>query len=128
MFNRTVILLTFIFMGLFSLILTLKVAGQNNDSVEAKVVQVTANDGVTLVGDYWSLPLDNISKEGHPAILLMHDAVTVRQNWSPLSEALVQAGYNVLTVDLRGRGESGGEDNAETDVKDVPIWLEWLRM
>jgi pimeloyl-ACP methyl ester carboxylesterase len=47
-----------------------------------------------------------------PAVVLMHGYPLCRQMWRPQVEALVAAGYRVITLDLRGFGESVAPDGA----------------
>lgn len=102
------------------------VAAQNDaeDSprVQPQVVRVAASDGLTLVGDYYAL-----GGEGQPAVLLLHQLYTTRASWSPLINPLLDAGYSVLAVDLRGYGASGGRISWTRAVTDVQTWLDWLR-
>lgn len=44
--------------------------------------------------------------ENDPAILLLHGAGQTREVWSTVAEALVQSGRHVVSLDLRGHGES----------------------
>jgi len=45
-----------------------------------------------------------------PAVVLIHGYPLCRQMWRPQVEALVAAGYRVVTLDLRGFGESEASD------------------
>jgi len=92
---------------------------------EPQTIQVTAEDGLTLVGDYYLSKLD--ADESYPAVLLLHMLGSNRGSWSPLTPALLEAGYAVLAVDLRGHGETGGEINWPAATTDVQSWLDWLR-
>jgi pimeloyl-ACP methyl ester carboxylesterase len=106
------------------------VGAQDNaaQDIQPQLVQVTAADGLTLFGDYYALPPDAIPPSGAPAILLMHDAASIRTDWKPLIEALLPAGIQVLSVDVRGHGLSLGKPfDAEVAVGDVPLWIEWLK-
>jgi len=96
-------------------------------AVEPKLVQVHAQDDLVLFGDYYAVPTDLVPEKGAPAVLLMHDAATTRENWSPLVEELNRAKYQVLAVDLRGFGKTGSNADAEAAIGDVAVWLEWLR-
>lgn len=85
-------------------------------------IEVTAADGVTLVGDLYNAER-NIQT---PAVLLMHMFGGSRRDWQPLIPALTGAGYRVLTVDLRGHGETGGRRDWQAAVTDVQTWLDWM--
>lgn len=74
-----------------------------------RVVDLTAADGTTLKATFFAA-----AKRG-PGVLLLHQCNQQRKNWDELAGRLAAAGINVLTLDYRGYGESGG-----TPVKDVP--------
>lgn len=89
---------------------------------EPEIVQLPAADELILVGDYYALP--DIQA---PTVLLLHGLEASRNDWAALIQPLSTAGYNVLAVDLRGHGETGGEKDWEAAVGDVQTWLDWLR-
>ena len=66
-------------------------------------VDLTAADGTKLKASYFSA-----TKPG-PGVLLLHQCNRQRKVWDGLAGQLAAAGINVLTLDLRGFGESGGE-------------------
>jgi dienelactone hydrolase len=68
----------------------------------ARVVDLTATDGITLKATYFAA-----GKPG-PGVLLLHQCNRQRKVWDNLAEGLAASGLNVLTVDFRGFGESGG--------------------
>jgi pimeloyl-ACP methyl ester carboxylesterase len=79
---------------------------------------------VMLVGDFYALPdADN----EHPAVLLLHMLGSARIAWNTLIPSLLEAGYGVLTVDLRGDGESGDLWDGQKAQYDTLMWLAWLR-
>lgn len=57
----------------------------------------------------------------------MHMFNSRRSAYDPLIPALLDAGYGVLNVDLRGHGESGGTRDWSAGLVDVQTWLNWLR-
>lgn len=65
-------------------------------------VDLTAADGVKLKASYFAA-----AKAG-PGVLLLHQCNQQRKNWEVLATQLAAAGINVLTLDYRGFGESGG--------------------
>jgi acetyl esterase/lipase len=85
-------------------------------------VEVSAADGLTLVGDLYNAEL-NVQT---PALLLMHMYGGKRTDWQPLIPALTSAGYRVITVDLRGHGETGGSNDWQAAIGDVQTWLDWM--
>jgi len=74
-----------------------------------RVVDLKAADGTTLKATYFAA-----AKPG-PGVLLLHQCNQQRKNWDELAARLAGTGINVLTLDYRGYGESGG-----TPYKDLP--------
>ncbi|MCB9452243.1 MAG: alpha/beta fold hydrolase [Anaerolineaceae bacterium] len=111
-------------LGLLLGILTLLPSAAAQTELSPETVQVTATDGLTLVGDYY---MANGEGETGPAVLLMHMLGSDRSAWSPLIPALVEAGYHVLAVDMRGHGDTGGRADWSAAEGDVQTWLDWLR-
>jgi dienelactone hydrolase len=68
-----------------------------------RVVDLTAADGTKLKATYFGA-----AKSG-PGVLLLHQCNRQRKVWDGLAQQLAAAGINVLTLDYRGFGESGGE-------------------
>ncbi|MGD0425900.1 MAG: hypothetical protein ABSC10_04200 [Candidatus Acidiferrales bacterium] len=68
-----------------------------------RVVDLVAPDGVILKATYFGAP------QTGPGILLLHQCNRQRKVWDDLATQLAGAGLNVLTVDFRGYGESGGK-------------------
>ena len=66
-------------------------------------VDLTASDGTKLKATYFAAP-----KPG-PGVLLLHQCNRQRKVWDSLAQQLASAGINVLTLDNRGFGESGGD-------------------
>jgi dienelactone hydrolase len=71
--------------------------------VQKKDIDIKAPDGVNLKGTYFSA-----GRPG-PAMLLLHQCNMDRHAWDGLAADLAGSGFNVLTIDFRGFGESGGE-------------------
>jgi alpha-beta hydrolase superfamily lysophospholipase len=88
-------------------------------------VEITASDGWVLVGDL-TLPADT-GETGAPAVLLMHMYNDSRQAWADLVDPLLDAGYAVLAIDLRGHGDTGGARDWELAQQDTQAWVDWLR-
>ncbi|WP_233356202.1 alpha/beta fold hydrolase [Henriciella aquimarina] len=51
-----------------------------------------------------------------PAVLLLHGGGQTREMWKPAVESLVQAGRYVISVDLRGHGESDWPEDGRYDL------------
>ena len=82
------------------LLLTLTGAAQQPPA--GKVIDLTAADGVNIKATYFA------GKPG-PGVLLLHQCNQARKAWDGLAAQLAAAGLNVLTMDYRGYGESGGK-------------------
>jgi dienelactone hydrolase len=68
-----------------------------------RTVDLTASDGTKLKASYFAA-----DKPG-PGVLLLHQCNRQRKVWDGLAQQLAAAGINVLTLDYRGFGESGGD-------------------
>ena len=75
-------------------------------------VDLTATDGIKLKATYYAA-----AKPG-PGVLLLHQCNQQRKNWNDLATRLAAAGINVLTLDYRGFGESGGQPANEMSNED----------
>jgi len=73
------------------------------DSTTQRVAELTASDGTKLKVTYFPA-----GKPG-PGVLLLHQCNRQRKVWDGLAQHLAAAGINVLTLDYRGFGESGGK-------------------
>lgn len=81
-----------------------------------RVVRYVGGQGNTLVADHWG-------DARHPAVLLMHGGGQTRFAWRGTADALARAGYFVVSLDLRGHGESdwapGGDYSQDAFRDDV---------
>ncbi|MDQ0204053.1 alpha/beta hydrolase [Pectinatus haikarae] len=97
------------------------------ETVEAKKgwerAEITTKDGYTLAGTYIKNPVS--SKK---AVLILHGLYQNRSmsiDYVPLYQRL---GFNVLLVDLRGHGQSGGQMTwGKNEVGDIDEWIGYLR-
>ncbi len=69
----------------------------------SRVLDLSAADGTKLKATYFGA-----GKPG-PGVLLLHQCNRQRNVWNALAQQLAAAGINVLTLDYRGFGESGGD-------------------
>ena len=69
----------------------------------ARTVDLTAADGTKLKASYFP------SAKPGPGVLLLHQCNKDRKIWDDLARQLASAGMTVVTMDLRGFGESGGK-------------------
>jgi pimeloyl-ACP methyl ester carboxylesterase len=89
---------------------------------EPVAVELTAPDGKTLYGSYFS----KSDGEGR-AVLLLHQLYTNHTSWTPLIYPLMDAGYKVLAVDLRGYGKTRGKISWTAAQDDTVAWADWLK-
>jgi dienelactone hydrolase len=102
--------------------LVLRVPSTAQTTPPARFVDLTAIDGITLKATYFAA-----GKPG-PGILLLHQCNRQRKVWDDLAGRLAASGFNVLTFDFRGFGESGGtpldklspEENAKLFAEKFP--------
>ena len=66
-------------------------------------MQFTAPDGLLIAAQYYSA-----AQRPAPTAILLHMVGSSKEAWSPLIPALQAAGYNVVAIDLRGHGATGG--------------------
>ena len=85
---------------LFLLILFLSIASRNMTAADFKEVSFETSDGGTIYA--------NLYGEGSHAVVLAHGAVFNKESWYPLAMAMKEKGLQVLAIDFRGFGKSGG--------------------
>ena len=84
-----------------------------------RAVDLKSSDGTVLKGTYFPA-----AKPG-PAVLLYHQSNRTRKEWDMVARQLAAAGINTLTVDVRGHGESGGQEGrGEARKKQWPLDLD----
>jgi dienelactone hydrolase len=67
----------------------------------AQKVSIDSPDGVVLVGSFF--PVD---RPNSPALLLLHQWQSDRHSWDDFAKEMQRDGFNVLSIDGRGFGES----------------------
>ena len=81
------------------------VANQESPALPAnsasQTVNITSPDGVILVGTYLESPIPN-----QPALLLLHQWQSDRHSYDDFAKRMQAQGFNVLSLDGRGFGES----------------------
>ena len=129
MHTRYIVVIFFLIFGIADL-------GQSANATEAQLsmqeVSFTTSDNVSICGS-WIVPqTSGKSKKRRPAVLLLHDYGLNRRDWGIFIPELIQQGYNVLAIDLRGHGQSGGGQTSSKDLieagpLDVQAALKWLK-
>ncbi|CAN5640791.1 alpha/beta fold hydrolase [soil metagenome] len=87
-------------------------------------------EGVEVPGDDVTLVLDAYGDEEAPGVLLAHGGGQTRHSWGGTARWLGTSGYQAVTVDLRGHGDSSWSpegrydlaDHAE-DLRRVAAWM-----
>src|ERR687897_586660 len=77
---------------------------QQSSSRNGQTVTFITDDGVSIVGTYYA-PSSGL-KDSTPTIILLHMLGKDRSTWNTFASALSHKGYAVLSIDLRGHGES----------------------
>lgn len=85
------------------------------------IVEIEAADGLTLSGVYYDPGGDR------PAVVLLHQMYASRGSWADLIQPLLDGGFKVLILDLRGFGDTRGRINWGRAQEDTVKWVEWLR-
>src|SRR5436305_11612220 len=100
------------------LIFVMTAFGKNNTSA-GRSVDLKASDGAILKATYFAA-----SRPG-PGVLLFHQSNRTRKEWGDVAGQLAAAGINTLTVDVRGHGETGGQESrGEARKKQWPLDLD----
>lgn len=87
-----------------------------------ETVRIRSGGGVTLVGDHW--PGDRTP------VVLAHGGGQTRHSWGGTAAALVRRGHRVLSIDLRGHGDStwapDGDYSMSAYRDDAVVTLRWV--
>src|SRR5262249_2137018 len=67
-------------------------------------MQFTASDGLVIAATYYGA-----AKRPAPGVLLLHMVGGRKEDWGKFALQLRSAGFNVLAIDLRGHGMTGGD-------------------
>lgn len=106
-----------------SLLLVLFISGSPifAQEIPSSDVEIQASDGKTLYGSYFSNSNDG------KAVILLHELYTNRSSWKPLIQPLLDTGFKVLAIDLRGYGKTKGKINWKQAQQDTVTWSAWLK-
>src|SRR5438045_4207007 len=84
-----------------------------------RAVDLKASDGTILKASYFAAAKPAL------AVLLYHQSNRTRKEWDMVARQLAAAGINTWTVDVRGHGESGGQEGrGEARKKQWPLDLD----
>lgn len=93
--------------------------------IEPQTVIIETASGLQIVGDQWGSG-DSTSTP----VVLAHGGGQTRHAWGSTARALALTGHRVLTIDLRGHGESDwatdGDYYLERFVDDAESVLDWI--
>jgi pyridoxine 5-phosphate synthase len=96
-------------------------------------VTLPSADGVTIAGEFYegssrpSSSARSATEDKSPAVLLVHMLTRNRGEWGSLPDRLRDLGLTVLTIDLRGHGQSSGSaGDLPAMTQDVRAALQWL--
>ncbi len=98
-------------------------ATETGTPVPAKDVEIVMADGLKIKGTFYPAPDDKKA----PAALLLHQLDGSRSQWISFAIPLAQKGYNVLAVDMRGHGATGGTRDWTLADSDTLALMKWLR-
>lgn len=84
-------------------------------------VDVPGAGGLTLKGTFYGA-VPNAA----PGVLLLHMYGQTRATWVELATRLQDVGIASLAIDLRGHGETGGDEDWVLAAQDVTAAYEWL--
>lgn len=89
-----------------------------------EAVHIMSTDGLVLRGTY----IEN-SVKSSKTVILLHGLYQNRSMCLPYVSMYRNLGYNVLLIDQRGHGDSGGDhtDWGLSEVDDIAGWVQWLK-
>lgn len=76
---------------------------QSQGNVVANLVSIKTEDGFELIGNFYK-------SDSEFGVILLHMLNRNRNDWNAFAEQLQKEGYNVLSIDLRGHGQSLKKD------------------
>jgi dipeptidyl aminopeptidase/acylaminoacyl peptidase len=94
--------------------------------VSFETVTLTSSDGVAIAG--WFVPTRNAAGEDVATIVVLHTLGGTREDMLDFALPLWEKGFNLLLIDMRGHGESGGEffTYGYHEWKDVSAAIDYL--
>lgn len=99
MFKKFLIYFLIIFLSCF---IYVDAYGAKSSKIKSLPVEYNTDDGMIMKGNLY-IPK---SKEKVPVVVLLHSLGGTQRNWDDLPYKLIDKGYAVLNLDLRGHGDS----------------------
>ncbi len=93
------------------------------ESAPKKVVNITSNDGLNLIGDVFTT-----DENSHKWLIAIHGYTGKREHMYSYARYYAEKGYNILTPDMRSHGESEGKliGMGWLDKEDVKLWIDYV--
>ncbi|MBN1585758.1 alpha/beta fold hydrolase [Candidatus Uhrbacteria bacterium] len=104
-----------------------------------KSVSFITQDGVTVCGAYSVSDVGRPDRRGRRGAVLLHMMPAAKESWMSFEPYLIEAGFGVLTIDLRGHGQSVsgpngqaldyrlfGDEEHMAKIRDVKAAVGWL--
>ncbi|MEO8609089.1 MAG: alpha/beta fold hydrolase [Chloroflexota bacterium] len=91
--------------------------------VSPQLVKIPMADGLEIWGDFYMAA----GTEKAPAALLLHQFNGSSFEWREFAVPLAEQGYNVLAIDMRGQGLTGGDIDWKLAESDGVALMGWLR-
>lgn len=88
-----------------------------------QLVKIPMADGLEIWSEFYAATGD----EKAPAALLLHQFNGSSFEWQEFAVPLAEQGYNVLAVDMRGQGLTGGDIDWKLAESDALALMGWLR-
>jgi uncharacterized protein len=77
--------------------------------VQSEVVRFPSRDGLTIAGWFVPAPPRSLGQQPSRTLIVLHGLGATREDMLPFALPLQQRGINLLVLDLREHGQSGGE-------------------
>ena len=130
---RQILIVTFAVLGLTGLILgisllTKRGEKENTEPTMTENFAIETSDNVKIAGTYFK-----VSETPEKGVILLHMRGKNRHDWDEFGQKLQQAGYDTVSIDFRGHGDSEGNwEQFETEdwqklTVDIGVAVEYLR-
>jgi dienelactone hydrolase len=96
------------------------IAADAQQKSSKETIDLKSSDGTILKATYFA------AGRSGPGVLLFHQSNRTRESWDGVAQQLTAAGMNVLTVDSRGHGQSGGKHDDKKMSEDVDAAFNYL--